>query len=255
MAALPYMQFYVSDYLADTAHLSAIQHGGYLLLLFNYWQRGRPISNANDRLSNVARMSSAEWAENKAEIAEFFVIDGDEWRHLRIDRDLAAVAEKSGKAAASGKASAQARAWKSANAEQTLNERSTNAEQTLNHKDTDTDKEETKACAKAQDAGQKPPALLDRFAGFWAAYPKKRNRGDAEKAWLALKPSAELAQTIVEAVEVSKKLRDDWRKDGGKFVPYPASWIRAKGWEDEVTPAAPAAVIAYVKPDWMRGAI
>ena len=25
----------------------------------------------------------------------------------------------------------------------------------------------------------------------------------------------------------------DWLKDGGQFIPYPASWLRAARWEDE----------------------
>lgn len=70
------------------------------------------------------------------------------------------------------------------------------------------------------------------FGEFWSAYPKRRNRGDAEKAWRALKPDQSLLARILEAVEVAKT-RDDWRKDGGQFIPYPASWLRAKGWEDE----------------------
>jgi uncharacterized protein YdaU (DUF1376 family) len=40
MAALPYMQFHIAEYLADTSHLTTEEHGAYLLLIFNYWQRG-----------------------------------------------------------------------------------------------------------------------------------------------------------------------------------------------------------------------
>ena len=129
MAALPYIQLYVADYLADTAHLTAAQHGAYLLLIFNYWQRGHALNNANERLTNVARMSSEEWADTKPVLQEFFEIDGDTWVHPRIERDLEAVRAKSTKASNAGKASAASK----------LNGRSTDVEQTFNHTDTDTD--------------------------------------------------------------------------------------------------------------------
>lgn len=147
MAALPYIQLYVADYLADTAHLNAAQHGAYLLLILNYWQRGKPLNNANDRLANVARMSNEEWQQNKADIAEFFVIDGDTWTHKRIEADLEAVSTKSTKSSDAGKASAAAKKAKkeqllnerSTDVEQDSNERSTDVEQPFNHKEADTD--------------------------------------------------------------------------------------------------------------------
>lgn len=115
MAALPYMQFYVAEYLADTSHLNAAQHGAYLLLLMNYWQRGKPIPDANDRLAIVARMSPEEWASNRGVVAEFFIVKNDLWMHGRVERDLLKVKGISLAGKIGGMASAKARKEKASN--------------------------------------------------------------------------------------------------------------------------------------------
>lgn len=74
--------------------------------------------------------------------------------------------------------------------------------------------------------------IIIRFDEFWASYPKKRSKGDAIKAWERIKPDEDLFATIMLAVSAAKE-SDDWRKEGGKYIPFPASWLRAKGWEDE----------------------
>lgn len=92
------------------------------------------------------------------------------------------------------------------------------------------------SCAEPEAAAYKvePRAgsLAELFERFWAAYPKKRNKGDALKAWRALKPSEELVTAILAAVERARE-SVQWRKDEGQFIPYPATWLRARGWEDE----------------------
>ncbi|EEV6840586.1 DUF1376 domain-containing protein [Escherichia coli] len=107
MAALPYMQLYIADYLADTMHLSAEEHGAYLLLMFNYWQTGKPIPK--NRLAKIARLTNERWADVEPSLREFFCDNGEEWVHLRIEEDLASVREKLTKKSAAGKASVQAR--------------------------------------------------------------------------------------------------------------------------------------------------
>lgn len=76
-------------------------------------------------------------------------------------------------------------------------------------------------------------SLRESFDRFYAAYPKKRKKAQAEKAFAKLNPDESLLQTMLEAVEVAKRSRDDWRKDGGQFIPYPASWLNGRMWEDE----------------------
>lgn len=78
-----------------------------------------------------------------------------------------------------------------------------------------------------------PRGKVSGFENFWKSYPKKRSRGQAEKAWQALKPNEQLQDRILSALERAKTSAD-WQKDSGQFIPYPATWIRAKGWEDEI---------------------
>ncbi len=73
------------------------------------------------------------------------------------------------------------------------------------------------------------------FESFWVAYPKKKNKGDAEDSWKKIKPNAELLQKILIAIGHGKK-SNEWQKDKGQWIPYPASWLNAKGWEDEYNP-------------------
>jgi len=150
------MPLYVADYLADTAHLGAVEHGAYLLLIMNYWQRGKPLPADDVRLARIARVDASQWAQVRAQIEEFFSEEDGEWRHKRIDAELARVAEKSAKAKASAKrtpsvGSADAQrtlSERSANAQRTLSERSADGERSLSYTDTDTDKKERGAQAR-----------------------------------------------------------------------------------------------------------
>lgn len=71
-----------------------------------------------------------------------------------------------------------------------------------------------------------------RFASFWSVYPKKRAKPDAEKAFNSLDPDDALLAVMIGAVEAQSR-SPDWTKDGGNFIPYPATWIRKRRWEDE----------------------
>lgn len=91
-----WMPLYVADYLADTGHLSAAEHGAYLLLIMHYWQNGG-VPNEDKRLARIARMTPDEWSESRETLAALF---DDGWSHNRIDDELAAAEEISAKAKA-----------------------------------------------------------------------------------------------------------------------------------------------------------
>jgi hypothetical protein len=72
------------------------------------------------------------------------------------------------------------------------------------------------------------------FEKLWSEYPKKKSKGDAEKAFNAIKPDEQLVETMISTIRRAKT-SDDWSKEGGKYIPYPATWLRARGWEDQET--------------------
>lgn len=73
----------------------------------------------------------------------------------------------------------------------------------------------------------------EMFDRFWKVYPKKRSKGAAKRAWKKVNPDNDLLHAIIESVKV-QSLHRDWTKDEGKFVPYPATWLNAERWDDEV---------------------
>ena len=85
MSNRAWMPLHITDYLADTGHLNAAEHGAYLMLIMHYWQNGS--LPADERLlARLARMSKAEWDESRDVLAMLF---GPNWTHKRIDAELA----------------------------------------------------------------------------------------------------------------------------------------------------------------------
>ncbi len=71
-----------------------------------------------------------------------------------------------------------------------------------------------------------------RFEEFWNAYPKKVGKDAAKKAWSKRKPDDALLAVILTAVNWQKN-SDEWKKDNGQFIPYPAKWLNDARWNDE----------------------
>lgn len=86
----------------------------------------------------------------------------------------------------------------------------------------------------AQPAPKARASLVDNFDEFWQAYPKKRAKDDAMKAFAKRKPDRDLLDQMLKAIETQKR-SDDWLKDNGQFIPYPATWLNDARWMDERT--------------------
>lgn len=87
--------------------------------------------------------------------------------------------------------------------------------------------------------------LKNGFNLFWERYPKKLAKRGAEKAFAKINPDEKLFNLILEKLELYKQ-SEAWLKDGGQFIPYPATWLNGRRWEDEITPAIQGKKARYV---------
>lgn len=70
--------------------------------------------------------------------------------------------------------------------------------------------------------------LARDFKRFYDAYPKKKSPGDAEKAFAKVPVGIEV---LLSAIAIQRK-SDDWLKDKGRYIPYPATWLNQRQWEN-----------------------
>lgn len=106
---------------------------------------------------------------------------------------------------------------------------------TLTYNTTDNTTDILTRASNQKQTARKPFRSIKQESGFdqfWRLYPKKRSKGQAEKTWVKISPDDELYKQILAGLENAKK-SIDWQKDGGQYIPYPSTWLNAKGWEDE----------------------
>lgn len=70
-----------------------------------------------------------------------------------------------------------------------------------------------------------------RFSEFWDNYPKKVSKKDAQSAFEKLNPDEPLLSAMLAALS-SQCASYEWKRDGGQFIPYPATWLNKRRWED-----------------------
>lgn len=79
-----------------------------------------------------------------------------------------------------------------------------------------------------------PYDYTEDFKKAWNEYPNKSNKSEAFKSWKRLKPNEELQSIIFKAIQDQKKW-EQWKKDGGAFIPHFSTWLNKVRWQDEST--------------------
>ena len=82
---------------------------------------------------------------------------------------------------------------------------------------------------------------MSEFDAFWKAYPKRLAKGDARKAWHQTEAIRPALPELMAAIEAQCR-SDQWRKNDGQFIPYPATFLRQERWSDELKVTLPGVV-------------
>lgn len=78
--------------------------------------------------------------------------------------------------------------------------------------------------------------LQTQFEAFWNACPRKIGKGSARKAWMAATRLADADEIVAAMVaQVAAGVFGE-----RKYTPYPATWLHAERWEDEIVAAGGA---------------
>ncbi len=256
----PWHAFYPGDYLRDTAHLSLVEHGAYRLLLDHYYSTAVPLPAAKPALYRIARaFEDSERAAVDTVLEQFFEFREDGYHNTRADRELAKRTEHQLKLSGSGRRGAEKR-WRKSHPiadGQANSPASSQATSQANghpngplmarpqphphpepqpHPEPHPEQEGSRAShaprrsAPGARVGSIPEPPSD-FESFWRLFPRKCAKQDALRAWKKVR--AEEVPAILAAVERWKSTYE-WQCDGGRFIPYPATFLNGRRWEDQV---------------------
>ena len=207
-----YYQHNIADYRKDTTHLTLLEHGCYRQLLDQFYLDEKPLPLEEDKLF---RLFNARTDDEKNAIknvlndfwtkTEDGYVQGRSKTGIELYKDRLDIASKSAK-----------KRWDKGSMP-TQCQPNANPLLTTNHKPITNNLITTNQYTSKD------------FDVFWQAYPKKKKKEDARKAWNTTRPNIE---DVLKALEWQKQ-SPEWFKQGGQFIPYPASWIRSHSWEDE----------------------
>ncbi|WP_417452208.1 YdaU family protein [Kordiimonas sp.] len=116
MAEFPALPLFTDAYLADTRHLTAEEHGAYLLLLMCAWRtRGCALKDCDQTLARTVGVTKLRWRKLRPTLAEFFTVADGLWRQKKLTEVYRGVEARVAKNRANGAKGGRARAAKGKN--------------------------------------------------------------------------------------------------------------------------------------------
>lgn len=107
MAEFPALPLWTDAYLGDTTHLTTIEHGAFLLLLFTAWRTSTyDLPDDDYLLARYCRMTARQWLRIKPTIMAYWKLKDGRWSNGRLLDERDAVRRKVAQRSDAGKASA-----------------------------------------------------------------------------------------------------------------------------------------------------
>jgi uncharacterized protein YdaU (DUF1376 family) len=218
---------------ARVASMLPEQEGAYFRLLCYQWNSEDQTIPANDEdLANLSRLNS-RWATLGSKVRACFDPLPDNPAALRNERlwhEFCRIAGLRNKQSAGGK-QAMANRWHtndSSHKSLTKSLITGNREQRTENRERD----QRAGDGDARGGG----AAGGEFDEFWKAYPRKAGKKAALKAWINAKDKPPLSDVL--AAIATQRRTPGWTKDGGQYIPHPATWLNQGCWEDKPVEAA-----------------
>jgi uncharacterized protein YdaU (DUF1376 family) len=244
------MPLYIGDYLADTMHLSPIQHGIYMLLIMAYWRNGGPLPNDPAQLAAIARCSPKVWLKQSILVSQKFHVSDSFWAHKRIDAELASAVAKTEERSRSGSEGARQRWQKQDGSAIGLPLANASQNDAPSPSPSESKKEETPLTPQGGRV-----SASEEFDGWWQECPRKVGKDAAARKYLIARRQAD-AETLLAGM---RRYRASVSDKEPQYIVHPAAWLHQGRWKDEEAvavnghdsgPKEPAVITPELK-EWM----
>jgi uncharacterized protein YdaU (DUF1376 family) len=255
MAQYPVMPVFTDAYLADTTHLTTIEHGAYFLLIMAMWRAGGSLPGDHKSLARYARLTAGQWARIWPSLEGFFDQKDGKIYQGRLTDELEAVRQHRAKQSDRSKAR-----WlktnKTGNATGMPDECRGNAipspstsyiekkdKTELNNTLTDPvggdasdagcvsdfDDDQKSVSDHVETRAEKARQMDAEFEVWWQLVPLKKAKGGAKTAFGRARKLASLdvLSSSMQRYAAECAGRED------RYVAHPATWLNQQRWLDE----------------------
>jgi len=230
VAQFPSLPLFTDAYLADTIHLSTVEHGAYLLLLISSWRMPDCTLPDDDKfLAKITRLRPDRWKVIRPIMAEFFTVENGHWNQKRLRKERLWVASRNQTRIDNGRKGGRPSVVKPL-----INNEAGKAAGYISDKLNVTETKAPIPIPKPIPKEKKEfnKKNLRRFDEFWNAFDWKRGIREAETAWAKINPDDKLADKII----AGAKQYAQWRKAETNQTSFKMAqgWLNKERWLDVI---------------------